>query len=215
MLDEIVSSAAEATTGKGPIPGGNTDEFEPLACVACRSRKLKCDRTKPACSRCSKLKADCTYPESRRKPAFKRRNVKELADRLGSLGPRFTKASHKKHVYADTHLAQVEVLLRDAAGKIESTRPEDNVPGPPQGHDGKASQGNASEDPGQDERSSFGNDANGSFSWTSPPVVAGLPFEVPDMQYQPRAANAGATSYELLGLGLFEALPPTEMIEEL
>lgn len=87
MLAEDASSAAEANTGKGPESGGTTDELEPLACVACRSRKLKCDRTKPACTRCSKLKADCAYPESRRKPAFKRRNVKELAERLGSFSP--------------------------------------------------------------------------------------------------------------------------------
>lgn len=87
MPDEDISSAAEATTGNGPAakPGGAADEFELLACVACRSRKLKCDRIKPACTRCLKLKAGCTYPESRRKPAFKRRNVKELEERLGSF----------------------------------------------------------------------------------------------------------------------------------
>ncbi len=57
---------------------------EALACVSCRARKLKCDRTKPACSRCTKVSGECVYPESRRKPAFKRRNVKELEARLGS-----------------------------------------------------------------------------------------------------------------------------------
>lgn len=87
MSDEDVLSAAEATTGNGPAAqsGGAADEFEQLACIACRSRKLKCDRIKPACTRCLKLKAGCTYPESRRKPAFKRRNVKELEERLGSF----------------------------------------------------------------------------------------------------------------------------------
>ncbi|KAJ6444701.1 magnesium transporter NIPA4 [Purpureocillium lavendulum] len=58
---------------------------EPLACVSCRSRKLKCDRTKPACARCLKVGADCAYPESRRKPTFKRRNVKELEARLAQV----------------------------------------------------------------------------------------------------------------------------------
>ncbi|KAJ4391757.1 hypothetical protein N0V93_005377 [Gnomoniopsis smithogilvyi] len=193
MLDEGVSSATEATNDKGPVNGGSTDEFEPLACLACRSRKLKCDRAKPACARCLKLKADCTYPESRRKPAFKRRNVKDLAERL----------------------AQVEVLLKDAAGKIESTRPEEKRARAHQDHDGKAAQGNAQDDAAPKDHVPFGHGADGSSSWTSPPGIAGLPFEMPDMQYQPRAANAGATSYELLGLGLFEALPPAEMIEEL
>ncbi|EHK47513.1 hypothetical protein TRIATDRAFT_52152 [Trichoderma atroviride IMI 206040] len=60
---------------------------EPLACVSCRARKLKCDRTKPACTRCVKVNNECVYPESRRKPTFKRRNVKELEARLGILYP--------------------------------------------------------------------------------------------------------------------------------
>lgn len=61
---------------------------EPLACVSCRARKLKCDRITPACSRCIKVSNDCVYPASRRKPTFKRRNVKELEARLGiALSP--------------------------------------------------------------------------------------------------------------------------------
>ncbi|KAM0252586.1 hypothetical protein ACHAQJ_007623 [Trichoderma viride] len=58
---------------------------EPLACVSCRARKLKCDRTRPACTRCIKVKNECVYPESRRKPTFKRRNVKELEARLAQV----------------------------------------------------------------------------------------------------------------------------------
>lgn len=60
---------------------------EPLACVSCRARKLKCDRIKPACSRCVKVDSACVYPESRRKPTVKRRNVKELEARLGVYHP--------------------------------------------------------------------------------------------------------------------------------
>lgn len=43
----------------------------------------------------------------------------------------------------------------------------------------------------------------------------GMPFSLPDMRYKPRGENAGTTNWELLGMGMFEALPPTEMIEEL
>ncbi|KAJ8128241.1 hypothetical protein O1611_g5396 [Lasiodiplodia mahajangana] len=60
--------------------GGPTGE--PLSCVTCRSRKLRCDKVKPVCTRCAKVNGHCVYPESRRKPAFKRRNVKELEERL-------------------------------------------------------------------------------------------------------------------------------------
>ena len=66
----------------GPGAGGGT---EPLACVSCRARKLKCDRIKPTCTRCLKVESQCIYPESRRKPTVKRRNVKELEARLGML----------------------------------------------------------------------------------------------------------------------------------
>ncbi|GJN66663.1 binuclear zinc transcription factor [Purpureocillium lilacinum] len=67
------------------VPDSAAAATEPLACVSCRSRKLKCDRTKPACARCVKVGAECCYPESRRKPTFKRRNVKELEARLAQV----------------------------------------------------------------------------------------------------------------------------------
>ncbi|KAI0105459.1 hypothetical protein GGR51DRAFT_571796 [Nemania sp. FL0031] len=63
--------------------GGPTGE--PLSCVTCRSRKLRCDKVKPVCTRCAKVNGHCVYPESRRKPAFKRRNVKELEERLAQV----------------------------------------------------------------------------------------------------------------------------------
>lgn len=66
-------------------PDPSSAGTEPLACVSCRSRKLKCDRTKPVCARCRKVAGECVYPESRRKPTFKRRNVNELEARLGTF----------------------------------------------------------------------------------------------------------------------------------
>ncbi|PNY24693.1 Binuclear zinc transcription factor [Tolypocladium capitatum] len=58
---------------------------EPLACVSCRSRKLRCDRTKPACARCLRVGGECVYPESKRKPTFRRRNVEALEARLAQV----------------------------------------------------------------------------------------------------------------------------------
>ncbi|KUI65341.1 Transcriptional activator protein acu-15 [Cytospora mali] len=190
--------------------------FEALACVSCRSRKLKCDRTKPACTRCARLKSECVYPESRRKPTFKRRNVKELEDRL----------------------AQVEVLLKDAAGKTAPSGT--SVPGaslPDQGPSASEdrAQSRVQPDPGlhSSDIPSVPNVADDAFNWdsrdgVSDPMVDDvfpngyeshptnpMPFSMPDMRYQPRAENAGSTGNELLGLGLFETLPPTEMIEDL
>lgn len=111
-----------------------------------------------------------------------------------------------------THIAQVEVLLKDAAGKTDSTRPDSRP-----GDEGnlRAPQESSRSVSGSQETSPFDNGTTGSFNWTPPPASAEVPFNIPDMQYQPRTENAGATSYELLGFGLFEALPPAEMIEEL
>ncbi|KAK3322582.1 fungal-specific transcription factor domain-containing protein [Apodospora peruviana] len=72
--------------------------IEALACVTCRARKLKCDRRAPICTRCERANNACVYPETRRKPAFKRRNVKELEERL----------------------AQVEGVLKNASLQLEA-----------------------------------------------------------------------------------------------
>lgn len=79
------SSGDDSREGSPDAPLETQESLEPLACVACRSRKLKCDRTKPACGRCTKAGDGtiCVYPESRRKPLFKRRNVKDIEARLG------------------------------------------------------------------------------------------------------------------------------------
>ncbi|KAK2050816.1 hypothetical protein LZ31DRAFT_548127 [Colletotrichum somersetense] len=153
---------------------------EPLSCVTCRSRKLKCDRVKPACSRCLKLKGECVYPESRRKPAIKRKNVKELEERL----------------------AQVEDLLKEA---------------------GKITKGGLTSEGDLDSRVSIPLDdfhldpetlaamQNGTFGdGEDTGFFSGVPGDGPQ-----RPSFAESSSGELMGLGLSEALPPFEMMEEL
>lgn len=191
-----------ADAAPDPESGPNTG-LEALACVSCRARKLKCDRTKPACTRCTRIKSECCYPESRRKPAFKRRNVKELEERL----------------------AQVEVLLKDAPNKpAPSSEADPQNVSPPQ----------AESAPGQGSRHSpIADTSDGAFSWNYAGGVGPAANEIPGgneqgprrpvypefsmagMSHRPRAEDAGASRNELLGLGLFEALPPTEMIEDL
>ncbi|KAI0180371.1 hypothetical protein GGR52DRAFT_240829 [Hypoxylon sp. FL1284] len=74
-------------TSRGPPIRGSSGGHagESLSCLSCRNRKLKCDRTQPRCNRCVKAKTECVYPESRRKPATKRRNVKEIEARLAQV----------------------------------------------------------------------------------------------------------------------------------
>lgn len=145
--------------------------------------------------------------------------------------PAILQSLHTKHHLTDALPAQVEVLLHDAVGKTERTAPESKRQRPSQDHDGTAARGREQGDSGPDIRPgipTFSNGAGESFNWAfgadgtgatsggrSPPAPPGPSFELPDMNLPPRAANAGPTGYELLGLGLFEALPPAELIEEL
>lgn len=70
-----------------------------FSCLACRSRKMKCDRGRPVCARC--LKADmgdaCEYPSSRKRPVIMatRPRVKELAARLGTPSARCVGAGER------------------------------------------------------------------------------------------------------------------------
>lgn len=54
-----------------------------LSCLECKSRKIKCNRTRPSCARCAGLGCTCVYPDSRQKQQSKRHNVRELEIRLG------------------------------------------------------------------------------------------------------------------------------------
>ncbi|KAF7944121.1 hypothetical protein EAE96_010530 [Botrytis aclada] len=56
-----------------------------ISCVSCRRRKLKCDRVKPKCGTCGRLRHECEYPERRRNIGTKRRNMKELEARLAQV----------------------------------------------------------------------------------------------------------------------------------
>ncbi|RKF71198.1 Citrinin biosynthesis transcriptional activator mrl3 [Golovinomyces cichoracearum] len=53
-----------------------------ISCVSCRKRKLKCDRMKPKCGTCVRLRHECEYPTRRRNVGTKRRNYKEIEARL-------------------------------------------------------------------------------------------------------------------------------------
>lgn len=64
--------------------GGDSNVPKPkrIACIICRKRKLKCDGSKPSCSTCTRLGHNCAYDEVRRKSGPKRGYVKALEERL-------------------------------------------------------------------------------------------------------------------------------------
>ncbi|KAG5924363.1 hypothetical protein E4U42_004655 [Claviceps africana] len=104
MGSEAVSS--------GPGTSGASPDVEPLACVVCRSRKLKCDRIKPACTRCCAVGGECVYPGTRKKPTFKRRNVKEIEARLAQVESYLQQVNDSKST-DDRHESAPASLLQD------------------------------------------------------------------------------------------------------
>jgi hypothetical protein len=85
----------------------NTPKLKRIACIICRKRKLKCDGTKPSCSTCTRLGHDCAYDEARKKSGPKRGYVKALEERLSEHGQVCI-------LYADANTSseQVETLLK-------------------------------------------------------------------------------------------------------
>lgn len=158
-----------------------------LACTCCRNRKLKCDRVKPVCGRCSRIKGECTYPESRRKPAFKRRNVRELEARL----------------------AQVEGLLKQNGDKDKKSNEE-------QVEENTLNFDFADFAPSTEDVFLQGMD----YTFPSAPLEGDPFLQAQNASVPPASAGASQPtadpfSGELLGLGMFETLPPFEVTEAL
>ena len=184
----------------GPDGAGPPQTAEALSCVSCRSRKLKCDRTKPACARCKKVNNECVYPESRRKPAFKRRNVKELEARLGTNVVAPNPAIHRLPVLIHLNVAQVEDLLKGAG----------------QGESSKGRAGDTTSPVFEDVDFEFGGADSEPAGPNSDQPQQGHPF--PSASTIPTGAGPGhdaSSPFQLLGLGMAEAPPPPEVIEEL
>ncbi|KAH6719173.1 fungal-specific transcription factor domain-containing protein [Leptodontidium sp. MPI-SDFR-AT-0119] len=78
------SPSGDGNDVAGNVSGGDTTVPKPkrIACIICRKRKLKCDGTKPSCSTCTRLGHSCAYDEVRRKSGPKRGYVKALEERL-------------------------------------------------------------------------------------------------------------------------------------
>lgn len=182
------------STSPEDAPSGTSDPaVEPLACVSCRSRKLKCDRHKPACARCTKVSSECVYPESRRKPAFKRRNVKELEERL----------------------AQVEGFLKKAGKPAAATPFGGNNETP----DDLPATANA---PGSgvelELNDMYFTNTSGSPQDKEPPRAFSWKWDDhtgSSSSGSPEGSSDAQAGGELFRLGRFEGLPPFDMIEAL
>ncbi|RKF59460.1 Citrinin biosynthesis transcriptional activator ctnR [Erysiphe neolycopersici] len=88
--------------------GTQKEAEKTISCVSCRKRKLKCDRVKPKCGTCVRLRHECEYPERRR-----------------NLGAKRARSSKEKEIEA--RLAQLETRL-NSEGKCDATSPDSAAP---------------------------------------------------------------------------------------
>ncbi|KAL6791599.1 fungal-specific transcription factor domain-containing protein [Trichoderma sp. SZMC 28012] len=163
-----------------------------LACMICRKRKLKCDGIRPSCSTCSRLGHNCAYDEQRRKSGPKRGYVKALEERL----------------------KQVETLLKtqEPAAKSPTKGVGMQIPG------ANNNQANASASMPMP-NSNMG--INGEERWhfnnngESPQAAPMDDFGFNANMGMPVNNMPGNFTWEMIGLGLEEPLPPQETIDEL
>ncbi|WEW61559.1 hypothetical protein PRK78_007050 [Emydomyces testavorans] len=173
----------------GVQPDEGTPGYVPrpkrIACMVCRRRKLRCDGKKPTCANCARLGHECAYNEVRKKSGPKRGYVKQLEARL----------------------AQVETLLKgqDAVDKPQNPAPVQESP---------------FQVPLQNARLNDIPDLPiGPTSMEEEPAMplpafADLPSNSAGLA-EPSLAMGADISWEMIGLGLEEALPPQEVIDEL
>ena len=166
-----------------------------IACVVCRKRKLRCDGNKPSCGKCTRLGHRCAYDEVRKKSGPKRGYVKALEARLGNLN--LITGFPREHALTFVQtLAQVETLLK--------TQDPQDPNGPnllPQ--DSLLHQTDFSATPG----------INIGISNVPPMYDAGTMQPPPLLD--PALGGGDPLTWELIGLGLDEPLPPQDVIEDL
>ncbi|PMD17478.1 fungal-specific transcription factor [Hyaloscypha hepaticicola] len=192
------SPSGDANGGDVASGGDNTvPKPKRIACIICRKRKLKCNGDKPSCSTCTRLGHSCAYDEVRRKSGPKRGYVKALEERL----------------------KQVETLLKtqDPAVTAAEVTPTTFTAG--QGGVSGINLGSATAGDFNVSNPSISivegvNTDRWGFNGESPqPPLTDLNFGT-DMNIG-MGLDDNTFTWEMIGLGLEEPLPPQETIDEL
>ncbi|KAF9869803.1 binuclear zinc transcription factor [Colletotrichum karsti] len=190
------------SNGKEPV-ADNSSVPKPkrLACMICRKRKLKCDGIRPSCSTCARLGHSCAYDEVRRKSGPKRGYVKALEERLKQVET-LLKTQDPPAAPTDSSRT-IPIGLDTASNRIQNpaSAPTFNVSNP----------NLAVPREGDAERWRF----NGE----SPQTQNAAP-PMDDFNFNSNMSmgmnNVGSNfTWEMIGLGLEEPLPPQETIDEL
>ncbi|KAH8889536.1 hypothetical protein GQ53DRAFT_218441 [Thozetella sp. PMI_491] len=201
----VSDATADRPGGGGTSPeapaGGNSSVPKPkrLACMICRKRKLKCDGIKPSCSTCSRLGHTCAYDEVRRKSGPKRGYVKALEERLKQVETLLrsqdvstpTSDATKNLTINVENGAAKQNQRAAAAANFNVTDPSIGIPS---SRDVDRWHFNAAESPQAGNVDDFNFNGN-------------MPINVPNVD--------STFTWEMIGLGLEEPLPPQETIDEL
>jgi len=172
-----------------------TSKAKRIACVLCRKRKLKCDGSRPTCGTCSRLSHECAYDEVRKKSGPKRGYVKLLEQRLREL------KIATWYDYANfARTEQVEHLLKtqdNPKATKDASRP-DNA---------SAYVANTLQQalPNQGDYLSTQDRIQGPQTSGANASQTGVGADIGDDNF----------SWEMIGLGLEEPLPPQDVMDEL
>ncbi|KAH6685219.1 fungal-specific transcription factor domain-containing protein [Plectosphaerella plurivora] len=204
-----MNDSAASTSPIMDMPREGTDNAsvpkpKRLACMICRKRKLKCDGIKPSCSTCARLGHSCAYDEVRRKSGPKRGYVKALEERLKQVETLLNKTQDASPTAIDTAnpAAPVPMAMDSNPSSHMSTTPMGAnlaVPNPAIAINGERDLDHSWHLNGESPQQGASLD---DFNFNS-----SIPFGL---------NNVGNNfTWEMIGLGLEEPLPPQETIDEL
>ncbi|RMD43668.1 hypothetical protein DV735_g1417, partial [Chaetothyriales sp. CBS 134920] len=190
MFGQATESATATGAGSKTRPNGDTiPRPKRIACILCRKRKLKCDGNKPCCGTCSRLGHTCEYSEERKKSGPKRGYVKLLEARLKQV-------ENLLETREGPATASTAQLPLPAVNENVPIAKEDELP-MPAAHMATSLELNMMEGVVQ--------------NTFIDPSLTSLPTSLPEFGI----GGSDNFAWEMIGLGLEEALPNRETVDEL
>ena len=224
------SDTADAADTRDGSENAAAPKPKRLACMICRKRKLKCDGVKPSCSTCSRLGHLCAYDEVRRKSGPKRGYVKALEERLSEHSIQAGPGAHlprprlssccRPALTNPLFLEQVETLLKTQDPAAALPEQPKTVPIVIDAASGPRNSASATATSFNVANSSIGIATDRDmdrwhFNGESPQAPNMDDFNF-NSNISMGMGNVGSNfTWEMIGLGLEEPLPPQETIDEL
>jgi hypothetical protein len=107
-----------------------------LSCASCRQRKVKCDKTQPVCTQCSRASLQCVYPSRKPTRRLPRPRQSELLERISRLESIVGNADPSLLAQLDDSPGATGMVPRDQPSSVSRT--EDKSQGGQQAGDAAA-----------------------------------------------------------------------------